>query len=100
VSQDFAKNNVREFRNAVERAVVYSTSDIIRLSDCQLPEEQAEASSASRSFHALRTAAERKIVVAALEKHGWHITKTAEALELADHASLLKIMRRLGIQRD
>jgi DNA-binding NtrC family response regulator len=100
VSQDFAKNNVRELRNAVERAVVYSTSDIIRLSDCQLPEEQAEASSASRSFHALRTAAERKIVVAALEKHGWHITKTAEALELADHASLLKIMRRLGIQRD
>ena len=51
------------------------------------------------SFHAQRTEAERRIVLAALEKHDWQITRTAESLALADHASLLKIMRRLGIQR-
>jgi len=28
------------------------------------------------------------------------VTKTAKELGLADHASLLKIMRRLGVQRD
>jgi transcriptional regulator with GAF, ATPase, and Fis domain len=39
-------------------------------------------------------------VIAALEKHEWQITRTAEWLDLADHASLLKIMRRLGIQRE
>jgi hypothetical protein len=27
------------------------------------------------------------------------VTRTAEALDLADHASLLKIMRRLGLRR-
>ena len=51
------------------------------------------------SYQDLKTDAERKIILAALEKQGWHITRTAEALGLADHASLLKIMRRLGIER-
>jgi transcriptional regulator of acetoin/glycerol metabolism len=52
-----------------------------------------------RTFHELKAEAERQIVVAALERHDWHITRTAEALGLADHASLLKIMRRHGISR-
>jgi transcriptional regulator with GAF, ATPase, and Fis domain len=38
-------------------------------------------------------------VVAALERNEWQVTRTAEDLGLADHASLLKIMRRLGIKR-
>jgi len=37
--------------------------------------------------------------VSALERHDWHVTRTAQALGLADHASLLKIMRRHGIRR-
>ena len=36
----------------------------------------------------------------ALRRQEWHITRTAETLGLADHASLHKIMRRLGIERD
>jgi DNA-binding NtrC family response regulator len=64
------------------------------------PGRSAEASAEMpTSFHALREEAERRIVVQALERHEWHITRTAEALGLADHASLLKIMRRLGIRR-
>jgi transcriptional regulator with GAF, ATPase, and Fis domain len=38
-------------------------------------------------------------VLAALERNHWHVTRTAEELELADHASLLKIMRRLEIKK-
>ena len=38
--------------------------------------------------------AERQIVLSALERHDWHVTQAAEALGLADHSSLLKIMRR------
>ncbi len=38
-------------------------------------------------------------MVEALEQGGWHVTKTAQALGLADHASLLKIMRRHNIVR-
>jgi hypothetical protein len=39
-------------------------------------------------------------VAEALERNDWHITKTAADLGLADHASLLKIMRRLEPSRD
>ena len=44
-------------------------------------------------------AAERQILLTALERNDWHITHTAEELGLADHSSLHKILRRLGIQR-
>jgi transcriptional regulator with GAF, ATPase, and Fis domain len=51
------------------------------------------------TFVERKAEAERQIVVAALERNEWHITRTAEELGLADHASLLKIMRRHGISR-
>jgi DNA-binding NtrC family response regulator len=66
-------------------------------------QEESEAPARSpegRGFQALRTEAERQIVAAALERNGWHITRTAEELGLADHASLLKIMRRLDLRRE
>jgi transcriptional regulator with GAF, ATPase, and Fis domain len=50
-------------------------------------------------FQELKAEAERRIIVSALERHDWHVTRTAQALGLADHASLLKIMRRHGIRR-
>jgi len=46
-----------------------------------------------------REAAERRIVLEALERHRWQMTRTAHALGLADHASLAKVMRRLGIEK-
>jgi transcriptional regulator with GAF, ATPase, and Fis domain len=59
-----------------------------------------EASKAEpRTFVERKAEAERQIVVAALERNEWHITRTAQELGLADHASLLKIMRRHGIAR-
>ena len=103
VAYDWKRNNVRELRNAIERAVVAASGETIRAADLPAEvrgEEAADSATADESFHAQRTDAERRIVLAALEKHDWHITRTAEALALADHASLLKIMRRLGIQRD
>ncbi len=53
----------------------------------------------SRNFQELKAEAERQILVAALERNDWHITRTAEELGLADHASLLKIMRRHNLKR-
>ena len=51
----------------------------------------------ARTFVERKAEAERQIIVAALERNEWHITRTAQDLGLADHASLLKIMRRHGI---
>ena len=97
---DWGQNNVRELRNVLERMVIAANGDVIGaehvpadIRDHTIPQPMVPA----RSFIARKAEAERRIVVEALERNAWHITRTAQDLELADHASLLKIMRRLGI---
>jgi two-component system nitrogen regulation response regulator NtrX len=107
---DWRKNNVRELRNCLERMMIASDAAVIVAADAP-PEirgdERDEAADVSAgadpaaapgTLKALKAQAERQIVVAALEAHAWHVTKTAEALGLADHSSLLKIMRRHALK--
>ena len=101
---DWRKNNVRELRNVLERMMIASDGAVITANEVP-PEirgedrdDAADPSAAPGSLKAMKAQAERQIVVAALEKHNWHVTKTAEALGLADHSSLLKIMRRHGLR--
>jgi DNA-binding NtrC family response regulator len=100
-AHDWARNNVRELRNALERMVIESDGDVIgpEHASPELGAKGAGRTSGARTFVELKAEAERRIVVEALERHDWHITRTAEALGLADHASLLKIMRRHGVTR-
>ena len=103
MAYEWRRNNVRELRNIVERMIIATDGDAIGPE--QVPAEirgaaaTGETAAASQSFEDQRVEAERRIVVGALERNGWQITRTAAELELADHASLLKIMRRLGIKR-
>ncbi len=96
---DWRRNNVRELRNIVERLIIAAEADVIGVE--HVPPEIAEQDSGAgaSSLQARRAEAERTIIVDALDRNGWHITNTARQLGLADHASLLKIMRRLGISR-
>ncbi len=110
-AHDWRRNNVRELRNIVERLVIATEGDTVM--SAQVPEgigdepgRSAAHSSAPPSdggalgsFQERKTAAERQIVLDALTRHDWHITKTAAALGLADHSSLLKLMRRLDVSR-
>ena len=105
VAYEWRRNNVRELRNVVERMIIAAESDVIapehvpleiRSASVAPPERPAEG----RGFQELKAEAERRIIVSALERHEWHVTRTAQALGLADHASLLKIMRRHGIRRE
>jgi two-component system nitrogen regulation response regulator NtrX len=96
------RNNVRELRNVVERMVIAADEEIIGAA--HVPREirdggAAPPPEAGRTFQELKTEAERRIVVSALERNGWHISRTAQELGLADHASLLKIMRRHELRR-
>jgi len=102
MSYDWKRNNVRELRNVVERMIIAAPGDGILLE--HVPQDIytvgiLPASAHPRTFQDLKSEAERKIVVSALERNGWHVTNTARDLGLADHASLLKIMRRHGIER-
>jgi len=102
---DWTRNNVRELRNVVERMIIATDGEAIGVDDIPADIREGAGSrstsggSAPTTFHALRAEAERQIIVAALEHNDWHITRTAQALGLADHASLLKIMRRHNISR-
>ncbi len=120
-SYDWRRNNVRELRNVVERMVIASPDAVIGAD--AVPAELLAAGPAAGAggdeagdgagvaaggpgwtpgagtLREQKAAAERAIILAALERHGWHVTRTASALGLADHSSLLKIMRRHGLRR-
>jgi two-component system, NtrC family, nitrogen regulation response regulator NtrX len=108
---DWARNNVRELRNVVERMAIAADGET--LEPVHVPREIREAAAggpgagpgsgdadAPRDFRELRAEAERRIVLDALRRNDGHVTRASEELGLADHASLLKIMRRLGLNRD
>ena len=100
---EWRRNNVRELRNAVERMVLASEGKRIEAGDVPAgvrgESTPVPAADGERDWRELKEEAERRIVRDALARHGGHVTRTAEALGLADHASLLKIMRRLGMER-
>jgi two-component system nitrogen regulation response regulator NtrX len=100
MAYDWSRNNVRELRNVVERMIIATDGAVIGPEQVP-PEVRAAAAPAEQghTFQALRAEAERRIVIAALERHDWHVTRAAAALGLADHASLLKIMRRHDIKK-
>jgi two-component system, NtrC family, nitrogen regulation response regulator NtrX len=100
---DWSRNNVRELRNVIERMIIAADGDVLRPEHVPLEiQEQSRGvitASGGQTFHAMRVEAERQIVITALDRNDWHVTRTAEELGLADHASLLKIMRRLNVRR-
>jgi DNA-binding NtrC family response regulator len=101
---DWKRNNVRELRNVIERMVIACDADAI--GEEHIPGEVRGSApvnareAAASTFVDLKAEAERQIVVAALERNEWHVTRTARALGLSDHASLLKIMRRHGLKKE
>jgi two-component system NtrC family response regulator len=103
---DWRRNNVRELRNRLERMMIASDAAVIGTADVppeirggEERDEAADATAPPGTLKALKAQAERQIVLGALDTHDWHVTRTAEALGLADHSSLLKIMRRHGLTK-
>ena len=96
------RNNVRELRNIVERMIIAADGEVIE--PAHVPSEIRSSGTPDRepqaaTFKQQKAEAERRILIEALKRHDWHITKTARALGLADHASLLKIMRRHNVKQ-
>jgi two-component system, NtrC family, nitrogen regulation response regulator NtrX len=106
LAYDWAKNNVRELRNVVERMAIAADGERIEpahvpadIRGGELPPVTAPATDhGGRTLRELKAEAERQILVAALQRNDWHVSKTAQELGLADHSSLLKIMRRHGLR--
>ncbi|MBA2244044.1 MAG: sigma-54-dependent Fis family transcriptional regulator, partial [Gemmatimonadetes bacterium] len=99
--------NVRELRNALERAVVLAEGDAIELSDlpasiagASAPLRPADAALAELPYADARARAveafDRSFLAAALERQGGNVSATARVLGL-HRQSLQKLLRRLEI---
>jgi len=102
MAYDWHRNNVRELRNVIERMVLAADGPTIGAGEVPVEIRGSDAphpAANTGTFRERRTEAEREIVARALEETEWNIQRAARNLGLADHASLLKIMRRLGLKR-
>jgi DNA-binding NtrC family response regulator len=93
--------NVRELKNVVERiAILTGDAEVVTEADAgdALPQARPATGQFSRGtpLKDLVTAAERDIVLAALEANGHHVSNTARELQL-ERSHLYKKMRALGI---
>src|SRR2546423_4297579 len=84
MSYDWRRNNIRELRNVVERMIIASDSD--ELTAKTVPAEvrrtthdvRRTSSDVPRTFEEQKQEAERQIVIQALVRNDWHVTKTAK----------------------
>jgi two-component system, NtrC family, nitrogen regulation response regulator NtrX len=92
-------NNIRELKNAVS-GMVWRCNNSEVITPEHLPAEITGSAtfSNSGSYEDQVNSAKREIINIALDKNGRNLTKTANYLGLADHSSLTKIMKRLGLK--
>lgn len=91
--------NIRELENVVAQAVILSEGGRIETHD--LPAEIREPrggmeTGGRESLDAATAAAERKVIAAVLEEHGWNRVESAAALGVS-RVTLYKKMKRYGI---
>ena len=94
--------NIRELENVVERAVVLGKGQWIEPSDLPAPlhRQSGIATDEAAGGHlkdALQNP-ERRIIVDALEAHGWNRQETANALGI-NRTTLYKKMKKLGLEQ-
>ena len=91
--------NVRELENAIERAVVLGSSEMIEPDD--LPESvlevQGEEAGSPSGFHEVVTAAKKQIILSALELTGWNFTEAARNLKIHPN-HLHRLATNLGLR--
>jgi two-component system nitrogen regulation response regulator NtrX len=91
--------NVRELRNLMERLVLMTPGDKIRVE--HLPEEVRQGmrsgETPAATLDQARKEFERRFLVSRLEEHGWNISRTAESIGMA-RESLSRKMRTFKIK--
>jgi two-component system, NtrC family, nitrogen regulation response regulator NtrX len=112
------RGNIRELRNTVERLMIMTPADVVRVDD--LPPDlrngdaprpvAAETSSAAKSggepqpsspatLRAFKDASERAYLVQKLRENAWNISKTAEIID-TPRSNLYKKLEQYGIKQE
>ena len=89
--------NIRELRNAVERALILAPGKTVTAADVDrlLPADLGP----KQSLENFKTEAEKGFLVQKLREHDWNITETAKALQIP-RSNLYKKIERYGLNRE
>jgi len=87
------RGNVRELRNAVERAIVVAKGPTITVDDLPIP-PTSKAAARDQSLEALESVHIKDV----LEQMGWNITRSAEMLGI-DRATLYHKIKKYGLRK-
>jgi len=98
--------NVRELRNTVERLLILSGGETVRVEDVELlaparggePAFAGEVLSAG-TFAEFKDQAERAYIVQKLRENDWNIAETARRIEMP-RSNLYKKIEKYGLERD
>jgi two-component system nitrogen regulation response regulator NtrX len=89
--------NIRELRNAVERALILAPGKVVTAADVDrlLPADLGP----KQSLENFRSEAEKGFLVQQLREHDWNITETAKSLQIP-RSNLYKKIERYGLNRE
>ncbi|HUR95578.1 MAG TPA: sigma-54 dependent transcriptional regulator [Gemmatimonadales bacterium] len=96
--------NIRELRNAVERALILAPGKVVTASDIDrlLPGGEngmvAPPAGGPPTFETFRQEAEKSFLVQRLREHDWNVSETARALKMP-RSNLYKKIERYGLTR-
>jgi two-component system nitrogen regulation response regulator NtrX len=96
--------NVRELRNTIERIVILSDSDEIRVGDVPLPGlgepagTSADLLSGNATFQEFKDRAERDFLLKKLEENNWSVSQTARDLGM-QRSNIYKKIEKYNLRR-
>jgi two-component system nitrogen regulation response regulator NtrX len=98
--------NIRELRNAVERALILAPGKVVTPADVDrlLPAgngggQAGVESGGEQTFETFRQEAEKAFLAQKLREHDWNVAETARALKMP-RSNLYKRMERYGLTRE
>jgi two-component system nitrogen regulation response regulator NtrX len=95
--------NIRELRNAVERALILSPGKVVTAADIDrlLPPSDGggEEAEGAQTFERFKQDAERSFLAGKLREHDWNVSETARALKMP-RSNLYKKIERYGLSRE
>ena len=98
--------NIRELRNAVERALILAPGRTVTAADVDRLLPVAEAGSGgsaeggrAHTFETFKQEAERSFLAQQLKDHDWNVSETARALKMP-RSNLYKKIERYGLSRE
>ena len=98
--------NIRELRNAVERALILAPGKVVTPADVDrlLPTgngggQPATESGGEQTFETFKQGAEKSFLAQKLREHDWNVSETARALKMP-RSNLYKKIERYGLTRE